>query len=755
MNTALELPVEEVMQPVCKRVAKRAKLLFFPHPDEQGEFTRTVKAVERLRVMRLLSIMEDIHGSPNVRKACLYHAAQLKRDGMGRGYGPDNLRRLYQRFVASGGDWRVLVNGSRNRTDGLGKRADFLRFWRMLCDRHQRVLTSAWRELREIYQTRFDGRRNFYKSIPGYDEWPEADPHTGMPEGWTFRNLARHAPDLYERTAARVGVMKASGQGRKARFSRENLRPMQQISFDDHEFNVKVLYPGQKATLRPRCFAAHDVASNDCVRIVIKHTLWDEDEEKKKALNETDFMWFVIFLLVEIGIHPEGCEFLVEHGTAAIRGDNVKPPRPLNHPDRTDLEARIHRVTGGLVTIKRSGRAHQPAHPGQFAAPSGGNFRFKPIEQYWRMLDDRLDHLPGNVGKDREHNPEAMDKEERYIKKMLASASDLPWAQARHYQLPWLTFDEFCQHVWKVADSISDEPEHACGQWEKSGFVVKEFFLPVAMTAPGNPAFALCGNPVGDFIHPTPTAPSAVSFEGSTGAWLPLERLPDTLRELGEERGRPLLALLEAPGGALVRARRMTRREARETVPQLRRFPRSAIPLLVDRRHAVRGGEPLTVRGGEFTFDDQRVSPDPLVFQAVDSTGQPLREGTRCVCYVNPLAPAFLIACDLEGRVVGECPAHLPADRTDAAAVARESGVPGQFRAAKLADMRERNAEGGAVWEFLKRHNAEVGGGAHRTEADKAGDRRLRKFEGGAEELLISEPVSAEPVEEFSNEALL
>lgn len=735
MITALETSDSDVMaapaRDVHPRCAKRAAVDF--HIDNEEEFSAEVLPDERGRVRRLLRVFADLHARwPVILDGCKFHARKLEVEGV-RGWSASRLKNTYYEFTSTGRkrtvngvaevlyeprDWRMLVRWQKQTGTGLSGRPAFIRLWRTLVDNHQRVVTSAFRDLSALHRTGYtlDGEKVkgvvFGVSFPGYDAWPEPEPHTGLPAGWTKGNLHKHAQDKYERKAARVGVTAASQLGLKGRFTRVGLKPYQQISGDDHHFNVECLVPGQKRTVRPRCLSLHDVCSGDFVSTVMKHTWWDEDAQKLRVLTETDFMWLVIGFLTETGYRSDtGTEFLTELGMAIIRGDNQKPARPVNHPDRTDFEARIWRVTGGKVTVSRSGRFSEAAHGGQFSAPGGGNFRFKPIEQAWRMVDDRLDSLPAQVGKDRDHCPEAMDRERNYVTKLLADAGALPLERAREIKLPWLTFAELSTKVLEALAAISNEPDHEMKGWEKCGFVVKEY------------------------------------FDTLDQEWRALDALRTRVESLSADDARSLAEALAADK-SLIRARRMTRREARLTGRDaLQRVPRSALADLAGKEHAMNGGELKAVVSGELVFHRQAIDEDDLAYEAVDAEGARLAEGSRYVCYVNPLFPDWCVLYDAQGRFVSECPRRVDASRADKDAVVKEAGKVQRWHRNARAEMRERQEGAAEKWEFLKAHNEAVRSGAPVTQAEKRRERATardvaRFGDAAAQEILASSPAN-------------
>lgn len=663
----------------------------FAIEDEQ-EFARTVpaKGGQRQKVRRLLAVLEDIHLRwACVLDGCKHHARLLERAGV-RGMSCSRLRTLYYQFTDGGkrvegtllfkaGDWRILARLKRTDGNGIAQRHEFIQLWQTLCDKHQRHLMPAFADLVSLYHTGYtkDGQKIkgvvWGESFPGYTFWPEAQPHTGLPEAWSYERLTRYAPDRFERTAARTGIKKASSEGFKARFSRVGVLPYQLLSGDDEVQDVQCLVPGQRQPVRPRGLGLHDYATDALVAYVMKAAWWNEDEQKLKVLSERDTMWFIVGHLTHTGYRSDtGTQVLVERGTFAVRGDTMSPARPVDHPDRVDLEARIWRVTGGKVTFARSQGFARPAHGGQFAPPVGGNPRFKPIEGAWARLRNRVDSLPGQTGKDRNHKPESMGREEANAVQVLKSIGLLPAEQAEKLALPFLTYAELSAQVYQAIDDLNNDPEHAIKEWEKCGFIVKEYFDAVA------------------------------------GQWFPLPALPERVKAMAEAEAMALAESLKA-NPTYLRARRMTRAEALATgKAALKRVPLAALLDLVGREHAMNKGQLKAVSGGELTFDCAEIDADQIAYAAVDADGQPLREGERFLCVVNPLFPDECVIYDAQERFVSVCPRRVAAVRTDESAVMRMVGEVKIWRDTKLAPMRARHGEDAARVEFIRSHQAAV-----------------------------------------------
>lgn len=682
-----------------------------PHGD-LVYFATLPEAVQEETKERL-AWMQTIALGARVNPVCKRIAAGL--NSFRRACSWQRIRALWYQFTRGTdkfkrGDWRILVNWAKVGTARSELSPEFVEFWRMLCECHQRVTSNAWRELCHLWRGRspfaVNGKR--YQLIPGYDTWPEAEPETGLPKGWTDANLYNYTPDRYELAAARIGIQKASQLGFKVRTKREGLKLGEHVGFDDHEFNVKVNFPGQLQSWRPRCFGAVDDLSDAMPLLAIKPTFWDADEEKKRVLNETDAMWFVVTYLTTRGYREDvGSTFYVEHGLMAVRDW---------------FEENITRTTAGKVRIARGGRFHYAAHRGQFAPPSGGNFRFKRlVEQFWRMIDDRLDALPGqqgtNAGATNSTTPEEGERADAYNNKLLKVAKTMGIEQAAKLIFPRLTWMEFVQLGHLGVQSINEDLNHKCASWERCGFMLKEY-----------------------------------RRELNQIEWHPYPLLAQEAAEV---------QALVAQSDLHYRVRRMSRAEAwAKHAGELVTLPAQCIPALVGEKHALRGGEPLTVRNGEFEFADWRIDFDPIRFMAVDASGAPLREGEKYLAFCNPMNPDALIITDARLAVVSVCPPVLMPAHNDEEGVKAAMGAKNHWQAQKLAKQRARHAPAGADVEFMKRHNEAVIQGKPTTDSEKLRVRNVRRFEGDAEELAAAPNDEArmtndEGAEDFSAEALL
>jgi len=219
-----------------------------------------------------------------------------------------------------------------------------------------------------------DGIRppRYYAAIPGYDTWPVDDGIHGHPRGWSKRNLSRFVPDLYDSAATRQGPFAAALFRPPVLKTRVGLSVLERIQFDDHEYNVKNHFPGQSKLMRPRGFTAAEELSSK-FWASYKPTLWDMEEEAKKALTEKDAMWFVIYILTMVGyrLDEKGTWLVVEKGTMAVEG-GVRRAHPAG-----DQRARKSERAGDVPQSVRRWPVFT-AFKGKFQAQGARGKRLQP-----------------------------------------------------------------------------------------------------------------------------------------------------------------------------------------------------------------------------------------------------------------------------------------------------------------------------------------------------------------------------------------
>lgn len=647
--------MHDLLQSTTQQLPESAQLSFCIPDHDRTAFARlpeTKKRPVRSTTLYRLDAMRFIHFSRNKRSAV---AAMAAKWGESRGFRRGTLRRLYYAYVESNGDWRVLVDRARAgrawvEADPDALPESFVNEWKRRCEKNQRKCAPARRDLIRDWRRWCAGDTS--SKIAGYDRPPEPDPDTGIPQGWSARNLYRHAPSPIELEAARIGPVAASTQRLPVLTSRAELAVGEFYLFDDHEFNLKVNYPGQSRAMRPLMFCAMDLFSGCNFDHGIRPTLWDERDGKKDKLKEDEFRWFVIHILLTHGFRTDGrrTTLIVEHGTAAIR---------------PDFQERIERAAQGQIAIERSGRFFSKAGEGMpqilggmFPGRPRGNFRFKGwLESLFNLVDNDFAALPGQVGKDREHSPEELHGRDLYNNKMLLAQSLLPETAAAALKMPFMSWDEFLKNALDILRAIALRTDHDLEGWRKCGHFTDEWRLSMDAHAPALPSTL------------------------AASAWLPrqsLETLPPAELAVVD-------ALLRNNPG-LSRSRALSPMEVWDRGRgELKTLPLIALPDLCDPEDAINA----SVRNGLFTVERQDLGGE-LLFMAVVN-GEQLPAGAKFDLWIDPFNPSAAVVTDAHGCVLGLARAYERASRNDRPGIERLLGQARHWETQALEELRHRH----------------------------------------------------------------
>jgi hypothetical protein len=625
------------------------------------EFCRLPDAVRsEFRVITLY--VERILGADSVTGACKLVAPSI---GM-------SWNTLYQRVMRfkKSGDWRELINRAKAgpafwaMTKLSGVPQCFVEYYRGLCERNNRVDMGGWRLLIQIWETHMDvdaeGKPVRVERIPGYRQWPRATAATGYPAGWTYQNLQRKAKhDAYDKLAARVSGFAASAFRPPVLTTRVGLALMEFVEVDDHEYNCKIRKVGQSRVMRPRGFNAVDVLSGCIFAQSFKPTLWDLENEVKKALTEKDMMWFVIHILCDIGYRADekGTMIAAEYGTAAIR---------------EAFAGRILQVTGDKVKVINGGLFGKAMHPGQFDGRRKGNFKHKPhVEESFSLVDNYFAELVGQTGLDRNTFPDDTAGREKYFAYLMRKCKSMTEGQIKQLVWPFMTWHEFLHKALDFYKGINACHDHELEGWEACGHVRLEW-------------------------RPTEASP-----------WMPqamLKALPaadqqSLMRVLGQgEDGQGLI---------LTRAQRMSRGEVFDAhASELTRVPPSLFPELMG---LDAGRELVVTKDHLFVFEDYDISTEPLMFLAA-TRQQQFRIGEKFLCFVNPFNPSLLVACKAGGQVVGLCEMWERPCKNDLAGIRRMVGKQSHWEADRKQALALRHGNAADARARMLAHNEAVMG---------------------------------------------
>lgn len=632
----------------------------------------------RKKVFRWLDILAPL-------KTCERGVTRLMQQLAQQHHEPfPTVRGKYYAWRNAGWNWRALLD-NRAVVENWARRenaklpAEFIEYWKSLQQRYQRDSsdTAAWRELIRRWRSG--------QPIPGYRTSPKADPMTGLPEGWSERNLRRYKLSKVERTAARIGRSAASAMMPKVLSTRVGMLVGQMFVVDDQDHDVAIAFLGiNRKMSRPSGFNAADFsAAYDCLR-GYKPTILNPDGTKQK-LRQIDYEWFLVNLLTTIGYRPDtGTIILGEHGTAN---------------SSKDFKARVSAATGGKVVFDASG-IHGEQLCGFFRGQPRGNPKYKAMRESWfNLFRNEMAALEGATGKDRHHAPEESYGLDLYTRKILDAAIARPEI-AEKLMLPVKRWEEFIFLADAFAEIINHRTEHELEGWERMSRVTGEWRL----------------------SYEAPWLPSAQYL-----------KLPGPQRAIAD-------ALIQTTPG-LWRERKLSPAEVWEAGRgELTVVSGSAIPVLLGpdaaRRATVTDDHMLRV-------DDDEVDPEPMWFDAALDNGRILEQRRPVLVYLNPYTPSGLQVCDESGRYLGTAPRIHRISKLDTEALARRYGQVRKIEGRILAPVAARGAEIARQRAKMHEHNAAVLSGHDSIEDQRKSERTARAlatYRPDASDLLDPEP---------------
>ena len=570
------------------------------------------------------------------------------------GVSVQTARRKYDLWRKTG-DWRQLVNRARV-PEARGLNEEFVDYWKKLCEQNGRKCRPAFRAFQRSWQQG--------EHIPGLDN---SLPRHVLPFGCTYDNLIRHKPTKFELTAARIGRSAAADYRPLVFTTRVGLNVGQYIVFDDMWHDFKVCAIGQRRPMRLLQLHAHDLFSGCQFARGIKPRLEDEATGKSVGLKEDEMLFLVAHVLDTYGYRADGCTFLVEHGTAAVR---------------EDIERALFDLTGGKLTVNRSGIEGAAAFAGQYAGRSKGNFRLKAsLESLGNLIHNETANLiqfPGQTGSNSRVNlPEELHGRERHADSLIKAMLALPAERAALLKLPFLEVNQAIWLVNEIMDRINRRTDHELEGWLEAGLTTTDFDVPGVGLLTGSAVMAL------------------------------------------EEAKRAAVLAVAAP-----MARKLSPQEVfNNGKPMLARFrPEQTAALL----HTRAGREVRVGQDRIIEFCDETISPEPLRYEA-----RTLPVGEKYEVVVNPFAPQSAHLFDARGAWVGVVDAWQKIRRDDVAALHAQMGRAAKIEKELLTPLAARGAELTRERIAQAQHNAEVIGGDAKRQA-----RNLRKFAGDASELL-------------------
>ena len=523
---------------------------------------------------------------------------------------------------------------------------------KLYCERNDRSTRSA------VKQLRADWRKGLVKTAQ------PIDPRTGYPRGWSIENLARHASDEYERTAARKGTARAAGARRLVYTTRAGLWVGSHYMLDDmwHDFFVNSF--AEKQAGRPLELFSHDLFSARKVRWGVRIRT-RKDDGTWHGLAEHMTRYILAATLHLDGYSPRGTVLVAEHGTAAIRDE---------------IERALREHSEGRITVERSGMQGAAAHAGQYPGVARGNPRMKAsLESSNNLTHNVFAHLPGATGLSRQDRPEQLPALLAENTRWLRLYDRLSPASQALVQFAILDVNQFMAVARELYAQMENDPDHDLEGWIESGSV------------------------------------SQLLHVGG-GQWVDQR----TLMSGTADEQQAVLALIGA-GQLQSKPVRMTRREVWDRgADDLVKLSGAGVVAILGEDLA--RPEPEAVRKGMIEFEDAEVGPGVHRYEGIvfDPWGRRERlvEGEKYRVFANPFALERIFVCDARLAYLGEAKRICDPCRGNIEAVHRTMGAVAAEAAERLAGLRQRHAGEAAEMEARTQLNTALETGAPVTEGD-------------------------------------
>lgn len=529
-----------------------------------------------------------------------------------------------------------------------GLPAEFIEFWKRIVESYQRKTAPAYRLLVRIWRAHqpFELAEVKYDHVPGYAGWPG---WPNLPSGWggKGRNLYRHLPKKLELTALRQGLGAAQARyGPKVLSTRVGLWHMSHVVMDDVKLDVKAHLLESPKLIVPLQLGALELLSGDRFTYGMKPQLWRPDGTKS-GIQEGDTRFLLANILTTQGISKRGTTFVIEHGTAAIRG----PVRDI-----------LTRAFGDLVQFSDSGfRGKLQALAGMGdGRGGGGNPNHKAaLESLHNLIHNEMAALPAQTGHDRTE-PEFLGVIERADERLLAIARRMPPEAVQLLKFRTLEWhSQLVPLVAAVLDSINKRDDHDLEGWAELGFITRQYRLMPTSNEWWNES---------QLLELAPASRNAIlaQADADSRCWMPKRLSPHEVFEMGRAKGE----IIKAPDSVVAEI------------------------LYHDLAKPRRVGD-----DGVFEFEDQEIAPGVLTFEGrvlcPNGREEELKWGETYEAVINPFNRSVLWVYSgtrQRGAFLGIARAVQRHSRADAEGARQAFKRSSQRLAEALAGTRSRNA---------------------------------------------------------------
>ncbi len=329
-------PVEQTDTLKLRRRLVSGDFTFAPptRGPEKEEFEKLPEQVRKDTRIALAAIKQIAEAKSKMAE-CRAQASTLRHL---KGFSSPSLYRKYCDYLNSGGDWHAAMNAAKagpehwdtKTKDGMP--AEFIVFWRELYVANKRKAAPAHRTLMRIWQTGVwpsGPKRGQPCPVPGYGTWQEwfARKHPGKPlpfgaptpKGWHYRNLKRpqYSPPKAQEKLAREGIAAARVHTPHVLGTREGLRFLEEVQFDDVKTDWRVIDPATGQIMDLWLLIAIDRATGMVLGFNMRPARTREDATQEH-LRLSDMKQLAGWVLERWGLPPYAILWKVENGTATL-----------------------------------------------------------------------------------------------------------------------------------------------------------------------------------------------------------------------------------------------------------------------------------------------------------------------------------------------------------------------------------------------------------------------------------------------------
>lgn len=497
-------------------------------------------------------------------------------------------------------DWRCFVDARwrNNRHDLEGAKSPRFIAWLLTyVESFKRNSSAALDAVHAKFMLTADVIPGFENRTPGV-----------LPEGCSksrlYSLLREHKKEI---TRARLG--NSAVRDLPLLTTRVGLKPGQLYEFDDVVHDNYVLFGG--AQVRVTELGLMDYASGCRIhwgQIPQVH----KDNKVRQGIERKMSLMFLAFVLRYIGVHPEGCVMMMEHGTAT-----------LSQPKIDILEG----WNDGCIKIKMGGiQGREQRYLGGFEGRGKGNPGAKGgIESSHNLIHNIAAYLPGQTGHDRNEpaGTFGITKEIKTLTKWQSALIEKGRPDlAEKLSLPLISFKDFSEVIARTYELINGRTDHTLEGW-------------------------------GD----------RTTIEYKLGdAWIPQTALIQNEAQL------TMMQMLVQNGQAIVKERKLSPSEVWHSGKKdLVKIPLSLyVDLIGDDRDF---GRTVTVRAGLLTVQDKFIFDGEKIHYLAEAhyMGEVryLQDDRQYRVIMNPYAPHELIVLDDHGSILGLAPQYTRVSALD------------------------------------------------------------------------------------------